>query len=413
MANLLLARAEARQHEMGVRAALGAGRGRLIRQLLTESLLLAMAGGLCGLVLTAWGIEALSAFLGGIRLKPLAMNGPVFSSAMALSFVTGLVFGLAPAWRASRPRLFETLKQTGSFSTQTARGRWLLRGLIVAEVAFAVVLLAGAGLMVRSVMYVLQLDVGYSPQNLLMAVAIPPAVPDPGDEQAYTAFIDRLGDIYAGLPGIQSVGNRTVSNQRKYMAEGDDRAIQVVHEGTGLEERNLFVALRVPLIEGRFLDRSDLGRSTVVVNRTLARTFWPSDKAVGKRLRAAPNQDVGERVLEVVGVVGDVRLDDHETNPRPTVYRPCREFYRNLRYDRFYLRSTLDPASVIRAIHAAINRADPGVTYRSIQIVSEELYRSTQGRRFFTLYLTLKAGDEGRYKAGAGRPGVRIGWGTF
>ena len=275
VANLLLARAEARQHEMGVRAALGAGRGRLIRQLLTESLLLAMAGGLCGLVLTAWGIEALSAFLGGIRLKPLVMNGPVFTSAMTLSAVTGLVFGLAPAWRASRPRLFETLKQTGVSSTQTAGGRWLLRGLIVAEVAFAVVILAGAGLMVRSVIHVLRLDLGYSAENLLMAVAIPPAVPAPGQEQAYSAFIDRLSDIYAGLPGVQSVGIRTVGNRRKYTAEGDDRAIQIVHEGTGLEERNLFVALRVPLVEGRFLGRSDLERNTVVVNRTLARTFWP------------------------------------------------------------------------------------------------------------------------------------------
>ena len=376
---------------MGVRAALGAGRGRLIRQLLTESLLLAMAGGLCGLVLTAWGIEALSAFLGGIRLKPLVMNGPVFTSAMTLSAVTGLVFGLAPAWRASRPRLFETLKQTGVSSTQTAGGRWLLRGLIVAEVAFAVVILAGAGLMVRSVIHVLRLDLGYSAENLLMAVAIPPAVPAPGQEQAYSAFIDRLSDIYAGLPGVQSVGIRTVGNRRKYTAEGDDRAIQIVHEGTGLEERNLFVALRVPLVEGRFLGRSDLERNTVVVNRTLARTFWPGESAVGKRLRAAPNQDVGERVLEVVGVVGDVRLDDHETNPRPTVYRPCREFYRNLHYDRFYLRTTVAPTSLIRSIHAAINEADPGVTHRTIQIVSEELYRSTQGRRFFTLYLMLYA----------------------
>ncbi len=396
VANLLLARAEARQHEMAMRAALGAGRGRLIRQLLTESFLLAMAGGLCGLVLTHWGIKALNAFLGGIRLKALALDGAVFSSALALSVITGLVFGLAPAWRASRPCLIETLKQSGASSTQAAGGRWLLRGLIVAEVAFAVVILAGAGLMIRSVIHVLRVDVGYTPRNLLMAVAVPSSE-NMADAQTYAAFIRRLGNNYAGLPGVQSVGSRTVGSRRKYIAEGDDRPIEVRHEGSGLEERNLFAALRAPLVEGRFLDRSDVERSTVVVNRTLARTFWPGEKAVGKRLRLAPGQErsldirTQERVLEVVGVVGDVRLDDHETDPRPTLYRPCEEYYRNLHYDRFYLRTALDPASLIRPIHVAINQADPGVLDRTIQNVAEELYRSTQGRRFFTLYLALYA----------------------
>ena len=188
-----------------------------------------------------------------------------------------------------------------------------------------------------------------------------------------------------------------MGSRRKYIAEGDDRPIEVRHEGSGLEERNLFAALRAPLVEGRFLDRSDVERSTVVVNRTLARTFWPGEKAVGKRLRLAPGQErsldirTQERVLEVVGVVGDVRLDDHETDPRPTLYRPCEEYYRNLHYDRFYLRTALDPASLIRPIHVAINQADPGVLDRTIQNVAEELYRSTQGRRFFTLYLALYA----------------------
>ena len=397
VANLLLARAEGRQHELAMRAALGAGRARLIRQLLTESLLLAMAAGLCGLVLSHWGVEALRAFLGGIRLKPLALNGAVFSSALAFSVVTGIVFGLAPAWRASRPRLSETLKQAGASSTQTAQGRWLLRGLIVGEIAFAAVILAGAGLMIRSVIHVLRLDLGYDPRNLLMAVAVPSSATT-GDAQTYSAFVNRLGDDYATLPGPQSVGIRTVGGRRKYIAEGDDQAIEVQHEGSGLEDRNLFAALGVPLVEGRFLDRSDVERTTVVVNRTLARTFWPGRRAVGKRLRTAPGQDrttdprtLQEGVFEVVGVVGDVRLDDHETDLGPIMYRPCQEFYEHLHYDRFYIRTAADPTSLVRPIHAAINQADPGVIDRTIQNVSAELYRSTQGRRFFTLYLTLYA----------------------
>jgi predicted permease len=397
VANLLFARAEARQHEMGVRAALGAGRGRLVRQLLTESLLLAFVGGLCGLFLTRWGIDALSVFLGGIRLKALTINAAVFAAAMALCAITGIVFGLAPAWHAARPHLFETLKQTAASSTQALSGRWFLRGAIVAELAFAVVILSGAGLMIRSVISVLRSDLGYDPRHLLMAVAVPSAEVTK-DSQTYKDFIHRLGESYARLPGVQAIGIRTVAGQREYVAEGDDRPVLVRHEGSGIEDQNLFTALGVPLLEGRFLGRADAEWRAVVVNQILARTFWPGQSAIGKRLRPAPGspvritgepRDVSTRVLEVVGVVGDVRLDEWEKRPQPTLYRMAQDAYATLHYDRFYLRTAMDPVSLIRPIHAAISQADAAAIHRQIQIVSEELYRSTQGRRFFTFYMTL------------------------
>jgi predicted permease len=397
VANLLIARAETRRHEIAVRASLGASPSRLLRQLMTESLLLAFAGGLSGLVLTAWGIDALGTFVGGIRLRPMGVNGHVLTYALALSGITALVFGLAPAWRATRPRLNEALKESSSSSSQSSEGRWLLRGLIVAEVAFTVVALAAAGLMVRSVVSVLRLDVGYDSRNLLMAVAVP-SNETMNEVERYAAFVERLGDGYARLPGIRSVGVRTVGGALDYVAEDDDRAVRVQHEGCGLDARNLFTALQVPLLEGRYLDRSDVGRTTVLVNRTLTTTLWPGEKAVGKRFRPVPGQARNSpptlqegSVLEVVGVVGDVRLDDHEADPRPTLYRPCRDFYRNLHYDRFYLRTTHDPTSMVRPIQEAITQADVGVVHRTIQDVSAELYRSTQGRRLFTLYLTLYA----------------------
>ena len=160
VANLLLARAEGRRQEMGMRVALGAGRVRLIRQMLMESTLLALLGGACGLILTNWGLEVLDWHLKGIRMRPLALDWGVFGRAMGVSLLTGIVFGLIPAWNASKPNLFETLKQSGTSTTQALGGRWLVRRLILGEIALAVILLVGAGLTIRSVVNVLRVDLG-------------------------------------------------------------------------------------------------------------------------------------------------------------------------------------------------------------------------------------------------------------
>jgi putative ABC transport system permease protein len=394
VAGLLIARNEARQHEMAVRGALGAARARLIRQLLTESLLIAFIGGLCGLVLTWWGIHTLDAFIGGIRMKPFELNWTVFASSMAVALITGTVFGLTPAWQASRPRLQETLKQTGASTTQNRRGRLLACGLIVGEVALAVVLLSGAGLMVQSVIRLLRVDVGFNPDNLLMTYVNVPFEKYPDhDAERFTGLMNNLHERLAALPGVASVGIGTDAIGRgEYTAVGENRPIEIGLDGCCLEDENPFATMGALLIEGRFLDRTDRGRDTVVVNEALAKAVWPGQSIVGKRIRSLPVPGRDQEEWEVVGVVGNTSLSAYDHRPGPILFRPSEKAYRNIGPPHFLLiRTQIEPASLIRPIQLAIKEVEPDVYTPNIRIISEELYNSTQGRRTFTFYLTISA----------------------
>jgi putative ABC transport system permease protein len=394
VAGLLITRSEARQHEMAVRGALGAARARLIRQLLTENLLIAFIGGLCGLVLTWWGIHTLDAFIGGVRMKPFELNWSVFASSMAVALITGIVFGLAPAWQASRPQLQETLKQTGASTTQNRRGRLLARGLIVGEIALAVVLLSGAGLMVQSVIRLLRVDVGFRPDNLLMVHVTPPRNKYPGrDKERHTFFMNNLYERFAALPGVASVGIWTGwSGVREYTPVGEERPIRIVRQGCGLEDENPFATMGAPLIEGRYLDRTDRGRDTIVVNDALAKAVLPGQSIVGKRIRSLPMRDWGQEEWEVVGVVGNTKLYAYDQKPKPIFFRPSEEAYGSGRPHFFFIRTQIEPASLIRPIQLAIKEVEPDVFTPSIEIISDQLYNATQVRRTFTLYLGLFAG---------------------
>jgi len=392
VAGLLSARAEARQHEMAVRGALGAGRARLIRQLLTESLLLAFAGGLCGLVLTSWGIHVLDAFIGGIRMRPFELNWSVFASSMTVAFITGVVFGLVPAWHGSKLRLQESLKQTGTSTSQNKRGRLLARGLIIGEVALAVVLLSSAGLMVRSVIHLLRVDVGFRPDNLLAIYVKLPSDKYPSeDRERHTTFINSLHERLASLPGVVSVGTKIGHGGREYTAVGEDRPIYMASDGCGLEDKNPFMTLGVPLLEGRFLDRMDLGRNTVIVNEALANAVWPGQSVVGRRIRSLPKRDWGQEEWEIVGVVGNTRTYAYDQELCPTFFRPSEETYTPMP-PCYLVRTHIEPASMIRPIQLAVKEVEPNVLTPSIQIVSDQLYKRTQGRRTFMFYLMLFAG---------------------
>jgi putative ABC transport system permease protein len=327
IANLLLARTTVREREFAIRAALGAGRGRLIRQLLSESFTLAFAGGLLGLLVTMWGIDGLPAVLEARlpRADGIRIDGAVFAFSMLATLLTGLLFGLAPALQAARGTS-GPLKESGRTVAGSARGRRVRRTLAVFEIALALIVLVGAGLLVRSFISMTTRNAGFSPEHLFsFNVQLVPLPDDASRTQAAVQLVDRLSQ----LPGVEAAGGATglaaVTPQRATRFAIDGRTL-TADEDTALfiaVTPGYFAALRTPVLQGRPIDRTDAtGRAPVVlINRTLAQQLFPSGDAIGRRLKIInPEQSAEWRTI--VGVVGDVKYQEIEDQPRPALYTP-------------------------------------------------------------------------------------------
>ena len=393
VANLALARTERRQHELAVRAALGAGRGRLMRQLLTENLLLASLGGLAGLVVTAWALKPLAAFATMPRLRPIEMDAHVLGIALLVSLLTGLIFGLAPAWRAGRTRINETLTQGAMGATTGLRGSRFRSALVVVQVALAVVLLTGAGLMIQSVVRLLRVDPGFDPSNLISVGLRLPSRAGPNGGETRNALVARLHERFTALPGVSAVGFfQNNFSQEKIAPEGQPAPRLVDGSNCGWESSDFFRAARIPLLGGRHFERGDIGENvrTVIVNETFARLCWPGDNAVGKKFRAL--QQRGEPTYEVVGVVGDVRVYRLDETLRPTYYRPYPAASLTGAADTFVIRTQQDPGSLIPAIRAELKAAYPELRMPYIGIYRQELYDATNAQRTYRNYLAVFAG---------------------
>ena len=333
VANLMLARAAGRQKEMALRAALGASRWQLIRQLLTESIVLAVVGGTLGVLLANWGVDLLRTLNPGdaARFTPgwdrLGVNLPVLGFNVGLSLMSGMLFGLAPAWQISKTNLNEGLKES---SRQTSSGSHRLRGLLViSEVALSLILLVGAGLLMRTFLVLLKTDPGFNPENVLtMNLSLPAAKYK--EEPQRVAFYQELVRRVEALPGVESaaainnlpLGGSNSSNP--FLIEG----IPEPPPGQEFIGRNractpnYFRTMGIPVLRGRaFTDQDKAGSPPVViVNETLAQKFWPNADAVGKRMRiAGPLNEYPW--MQVVGVVKDVK---HELNipTTPDYYLP-------------------------------------------------------------------------------------------
>jgi putative ABC transport system permease protein len=327
VANLLLTRAAGRQRGLAIRAALGAGRLRLMRQLLTESLLLTTLGGAAGVLLALWATPLLRSVtaLDIPRLAETRLDAGVLGFTLVVSLLTGILFGLAPAWQASRLDLNLALKEGGRRGAAAPRQR--LRGaLVVSEVALALVLLLGAGLMLRSFVRLQEVELGFAPENVLtLQVSLPSS--KYGDSAARVDFFGRMLERLRTVPGVIDAAAVT----RTPLSGGGGWAMEVTPEGqeptasgaalsaaTFAVTPRYFRMLGVPLLQGRDFTEQDRGDAplTLIVNEAFASRFWPGEEALGKRFRPGTSNPFGT----VIGVVGNVRHAGLEGEPAPAFY---------------------------------------------------------------------------------------------
>jgi putative ABC transport system permease protein len=399
VANLLLARAAARQKEIAIRAALGAGRRRVIRQLLTESVLLSSLGGALGLLVAYWGVEVLIAAspTNIPRLRDTTLDLWVLGFTAGISLLTGILFGLAPAVQATRTNLSEALKDGGRGSA-TAVQRRLHSLLIVSEVALALVLLVGAGLLIRSFSRLMAVDPGFNPQSVLAMDVMLPGAKYRTQESRRNFYQQVLARVET-LPGVSAAGG--ISDVPLSGAEG---LYGLAIEGQPPVSRgqepntdgryvttNYFRAMGVPLLEGRAFTESDVaGRPEVaIINETIARQLFPGEDPIGKRIKLGRADDSNESWLTVVGVVGDVKSAALESAPRPQVYRPFMQFsWTNL---SLVIRTESDPLQLASAVRSEVKAIDPNQPVANVRTMEQAVTESVARRRFIMLLLSLFA----------------------
>jgi putative ABC transport system permease protein len=395
VANLLLARAAAREREIAVRIALGASRWRLMRQLLTEGLVMAAAGGALGLLLARGGLSLLLA----IAPETLAHGRTIALDWRAIAFTTGaalasaLLAGLPPAWRMVRSDVEASLRETGR---SLLGGRHRLRAaLVAAQVAAALTLLVGSGLLLHSFRRLLDVNPGFDPHNLAtIATLLPPAAGTPPQRIAmYRLIHERL----LAVPGIQSVGavSRLPLAGRNLGSWMFIEGRPVTGEpGLDVEYRvatpDYFETMRIPLRAGRAFDDRDEANpaSVLLINETAARRFWPGENPVGKRVKLGATPD---RLpwITVIGVVGDLRHSGLDVEPRPEVYRPYA--VNPLGAPVLVIRAASDPAPLLNALSAAVRSVNAGVAAYNVSPMQALVDRSTGQRRFVMWLLSAFA----------------------
>jgi putative ABC transport system permease protein len=400
-ANLLLARSTARRQEVAVRAALGAGRARLVRQLLTESVLLSLAGGALGLVLALWGVDLLLALAPDSlpRVADVRVDPAVLLFTFGVSLMAGVVFGLAPAWRASRVDLHDALKEAGR-AGGGGRSRQRLRGaLVVAELALALVLLAGAGLLVKGFWRLRSVEPGFDAANVLtMRIELPEA--RYRDTRAQTEFRRRALEAVNALPGVEaamvsevplggsSLHHNFLIEGRPPAAEGDEPDLYSRSVGG-----DYFRVMGVPVREGRALDARDREGAPLVgvVNEAFAREYFGGRSPLGARVRWARME--GEpRWIEVVGVVGDVRHFGLHRPEEPAIYTPYAQSLQPWkRWMNLVVRAEGDPARAADSVKARVWSVDPQIPLTKVRTMEEVAAGSVARQRFNLTLLAVFA----------------------
>jgi putative ABC transport system permease protein len=388
VANLLLARATTRHRELAVRAALGADRGRLVRQLLSESLLLSVIGGLTGLALAWWALNFLRTVVATNlpiqRLEFVGINGWVLLFACAVALASGLLFGVIPAFTAAGISLTDALREGGRTGT-ASRGRLVRQGLVIVEIALALVLLVGAGLLARSFLSLMRVNPGFDPsRTITMRVTLPAASYQ--DDSQVIGFFDRLFERIDSLPGVQAAGGISflplngLGAATSFSIEGREkpRAGEEPVSEVKVVTHDFFKAMGIPLLRGRLFDGRDTAPNTrrVIVSESLVTKYFGDRDPIGQRIVLSWNNQGPD---EIIGVVGDVRSVSLETEPRGASYLPPARFA--YPFLSVAVRTSTGGLSIVPSVINAVHELDSNVPVSQIRPMSEVIAVSTTERR--------------------------------
>jgi putative ABC transport system permease protein len=399
VANLMLSRAAAREKEIALRSALGASRMRIVRQLLTESVLLAVLGSLLGLVFAWWGIGALVAISPRdlVNLQGVGLNPTVLAWTLVVSLVTGILFGLAPALEATRLNLNDALKEGGKGSGGHSSRSKLRSAFVIAEVALALVLLASAGLLVKSFIRLQKVDTGFNTENVLTMVVRLPGGKYKEDSQ-FVAFFRQGMERIRALPGVRAVGMVNylplyggLGSATGFTIEGRPAPPPGQEPGTNVRvtDEDYFSAMGIPLLRGRnFTDlEASEARRVIIISESLAQQYFPGEDPLGKRISV----EMFDKPVptEIIGIVGDVKYDSLTDRAEPTVYFPHSEL--TYAFMTLVIRTEGDPALMAPAVERELRAIDPDQPVSDVRTMNQVMADTVGRARFNTLLLGLFA----------------------
>jgi len=400
LTTMLLARAAVREREMAVRVALGAGPLRLLKQVLTESVLLALIGGVAGVLLALWGVELLKTIGAQTvpRLREVNIDLGVLGVTLAIAVGTGIIFGLVPGLASARPELTEALKEGGRSSTQGRRRNGLRNGLVITEVALALVLLSAAGLLIKSFTRLQDVNPGFNPRHALTFEISLPKLQYP-DDASIVRFNNEAQRRIAALSGVEAAGFSTIlplagsNSDSSFAIEGrtsNDNSPSPDEERREVSP-DYFRALETPLIRGRFFTNADKADAplVIIVNQAFAKKFWPNEDALGKRI-VMGGMSNDPKWITIVGIVGDMRHFGLDVAPKPEMYVP---FAQSAYSTTIYVaRSNQDPRALLPAIRREIQAIDPAVPLANVRMFEDVIADSVAPRRLSVILLGVFAG---------------------
>ena len=391
VANLLMARATVRARELAIRAAIGADRSTLMRQLLTESIVIALVGGGLGVLLAFWGVDLMLALDPGEvpRVAPVSVDGYALSFAVILSIVTGVLFGVVPAWQASRPELQNTLKDNTRGSTGDGQRHLARAGLVLVEVSICLVLLVGAGLLFRSLMTLIDMPLGFTTSRML-TMSVAPTGESYRSAGAMREYWQRVEERIKTVPGVEKValtGSVPMGGGMSVLSYQPDNKPEMPFNRQPISNyvdvgAGYFTTMGIPVLRGREFAAQDMAEdsSTIIINEALAKRDFPNDDPIGHRFSFGPDEKGQPQWVEIVGVVGNVRQYRADQEPVPITYAPFA--VAPGRAQNLMIRTAGDPMATAGSVRAALQALDSSLPVSPPRTLDEVVGASLTQRRF-------------------------------